>query len=128
MTIRYLGIDWGEKRIGLSLGDSETRIATPFKTVNNIKEILTFIKAEEIAEIVLGKPLSIANRQFPMSEQFENFYNKLKETVKIPINLVDERFTSKEADSLSGGRKIKTRRDQVAAMLILQAYFDKLRI
>lgn len=123
---KYLGIDWGEKRIGLALGDSETKIATPFKTVAGIDELLELIKEEEIEVVVLGKPVSILNSEFPISEKFKNFLNELKENLNIPIELVDERLSSKAADALEGSKKTKASRDEIAAMLILQSYLDKL--
>lgn len=57
--VKYLGIDWGEKRIGLSLGDSENKIAIPFKVVIEIDEILSAVKEEDIDEIIIGEPLAM---------------------------------------------------------------------
>jgi len=53
---RYLGIDWGEKRIGLALADSETSLALPLTTVSGLAGVLAAIKEEGIDEIVLGSP------------------------------------------------------------------------
>ncbi|MBU0897878.1 Holliday junction resolvase RuvX, partial [Patescibacteria group bacterium] len=58
---KYLGIDWGEKRIGLAIGDSETKIALPFKTVENIEAVLQVINDEKIDAVIIGEPLSIIN-------------------------------------------------------------------
>ena len=121
---KYLGIDWGEKRIGLALGDSETNIAMPYKTVKNIDEIRKIIKQENIETIVIGKPLSIANSQFPISREFNKFITDFKKYIKIPIKLFDERLSSKAADKLTGGKKAKAGRDELAAMIILQSYLD----
>lgn len=121
-----MGIDWGEKRIGLALANSETKIATPFKIVADIREILEVIEEEGIDLAVVGKPYQISNFQFPISGQFEKFINELKKSAKISIELVDERLTSKAADALPGGKKTKASRDEVAAMLILQSYLDRL--
>ena len=123
--IRYLGIDWGTVRIGLALGDSETKIATPFKTVKNLAEVLETIRAEEVSLVIIGQPFSIVDKNFSISNGFSNFVNELKEKIKIPIELVDERLTSKNADALTGNRKGDAGRDEVAAMLILQSYLDK---
>lgn len=123
--IRYLGIDWGTVRIGLALGDGETKIATPFKTVKNLAEVLEIIKAEEIGSIVIGQPFSLVDKTFSINNEFGNFVSQLKEKVKMPIELVDERLTSKNADALTGNRKGDSGRDEIAAMLILQSYFDK---
>jgi len=121
---KYLGIDWGEKRIGLALGDDETKIASPFMIVSDIKEIMKVVEKEQVDIIVLGIPYQISNIQYPISKKFENFKKLLQDRLKIQIKLVDERLTSKAADSLPGGKKTKAARDAVAAMIILQSYFD----
>ncbi|MCG2700876.1 Holliday junction resolvase RuvX [Candidatus Parcubacteria bacterium] len=120
---KYLGIDWGEKRIGLALGDSETKIATPFNVAGSIKEIIKIIKEEKIDAIILGKPVKMSGNE-KLSDEFIKFIDLLKDELIIPIKLVDERLSSKAADALVGDRKTKAPRDSVAAMLILQSYLD----
>ncbi len=123
-TKRYLGIDWGLSRIGLALGDDETKISTPFKVVSNIKDILKTIKEEEIDIIVLGSPLKMSGAD-DLNNNFLKFKNNLEKKIDIPIEFIDERLTSKAADALSGDKKNKASRDALAAMIILQSYFDK---
>ncbi|MBU4346967.1 Holliday junction resolvase RuvX [Candidatus Parcubacteria bacterium] len=123
--MRYLGIDWGEKRIGLALGDSETKIATPFKVVGGINEIIKTIKDDEIGMVVVGAPLKMRNAKLKMQDEFLEFLNSLKKKINIPIKTIDERLTSKAADALIGGKKVKASRDAIAAMLILQNYLDR---
>ncbi len=125
INIKYLGIDWGEKRIGLALADSETKIATPFKTVSLADEIIELIKAEEIDQLILGKPYQVSSIEYHVSSKFNDFLDELKSKVIIPIELVDERLSSKAADALPGDKKTKSGRDEIAAMLILQSYLDK---
>jgi putative Holliday junction resolvase len=122
--LKYLGIDWGEKRIGLALGDDETKIASPFKVVNNMDEILPIIKKESIDAVVLGVPYQITNYKLPISDNFESFKKLLNDKLNIPISYIDERLTSKAADALIGDKKTKAPRDSVSAMIILQSYFD----
>ncbi|MEK7557586.1 MAG: Holliday junction resolvase RuvX [Patescibacteria group bacterium] len=120
---KYLGIDWGEKRIGLAVGDSETKIAIPFKTVKNIEEVLQVIVDEEINIIIVGKPLSIVNYKLQITnEKYNKFIKDLKDKSNLQIELIDERLSSKAADALIGDKKVKAKRDEVAAMLILQLY------
>ncbi len=123
--IKYLGIDWGKARLGLALADSETKIATPFKVVKDLNEIMEAIKDEEIDVVVVGKPYQISNIDYPISIQFINFISILKKKANLPIKLVDERLSSKAADQLAGNKKTKASRDAVAAMLILQSYLDR---
>jgi putative Holliday junction resolvase len=128
--IKYLGVDWGEKRIGLALGDSETKIASPFKVVGNIDEVVKIIKDEDIDIVVIGKPISITNPEHSglqiANKEYNNFIGKFKKQLNIPIEFIDERLTSKAADALCGDKKTKAARDAIAAMLILQAYLDDL--
>lgn len=122
---KYLGVDWGGARIGLALGDSEVKLASPFKTVGSLEELFDIIKDEEIDVIVLGKPVKMSGQSEDLTEEFENFLEDLQEEIKIPIELIDERLSSQAADSLVGDKKTKAQRDEVAAMLILQSYLDK---
>ena len=123
--IKYLGIDWGEKRIGLALGDNETGIVTPFKVVSGINEIVEVINDENIDVVVIGKPVSINYELRIMNIEFNNFVDKLNKRAGIPIEFFDERLSSKAADALEGDKKTKASRDAVAAMIILQSYLDK---
>ena len=123
--IKYLGIDWGEARTGLALGDSAGKTATPFKTVSQINEIIAIIQDEEINEIVIGEPQSL-NREGNIQAPYIEFLKKLTDNAGLPVHQIDERLTSKAADSLPGGRKDKAGRDSIAAMLILQSYLDRL--
>lgn len=123
--IKYLGIDWGEKRIGLAIGDSETRIVVPFKVVNNIDEIIKIVKKESIAVIIVGKPLKMRDNKYELHDKFLTFIKELRASMSIPIKTIDERLSSKAADALIGDKKTKAARDAVAAMLILQNYLDK---
>lgn len=124
--IKYLGIDWGEARIGLALGDSEIKIATPLTTVSSLLDVLNVINEEKIDTAVLGIPFQTANSGFPLSIQFNNFFDELKSKIKVPIETIDERLSSKAADALEGNKKTKAGRDEIAAMLILQNYLDRL--
>ena len=60
---KYLGVDWGEKRIGLALGDSLLKIATPFKTVGDPARLLEVVEEEGIDILVVGKPLKLLEEE-----------------------------------------------------------------
>ena len=126
MRKKYLGVDWGEARIGLALADGETKIATPFKTAASVEDVARVVEEEEIDVVVVGRPSQISNFQFPISKQFKNFLNELKSKINIPVELIDERLSSKAADALAGNKKTKANRDEIAAMIILQTYLDKI--
>ena len=120
----YLGVDWGSKRIGLALGDSETKMATPFKTVGSLNELVALAKEEMVDVIILGKPIKMRGEGEGIAPVFTRFAEELQEHLpEVKIELVDERLSSKAADALPGG-KLKASRDEVAAMLLLQGFLD----
>lgn len=123
--MKYLGIDWGEARIGLAIGDDEVKIASPYSVVSAPEEIIGIIKEEEIDCLVIGKPVSLVDPNFPVSKKFEKFVNYLKENTEAGIEFLDERLSSKAADALAGDKKTKASRDEIAAMLILQQFLDQ---
>ncbi len=123
----YLGVDWGAKRIGLSLGDSETKMATPFKTVSGLHDLVETVNEENADVLVIGQPIKMRGIKEGLAPEYLEFIDELKD--KLPgkeIVLVDERLSSKAADALPGGA-LKASRDEVAAMIILQSYLDALK-
>ncbi len=126
MDINYLGVDWGEKRIGLSLADSENRIATPFKTIKNISELVKIILEEDINSVVIGLPKKMSTGTIENSN-FSKFIKILRTRLvdkNISLEFIDERLSSVQADTLKV-KEVKYERDSVSAMIILQSYLDK---
>lgn len=124
-TKKYLGIDWGEKRIGLALGDAENKVATPFKLAKNISDLVKIIKEEKVDTLIIGLPRKMSGED-TINPKFNSFLKILKEKIldlNLEIFLVDERLSSIQADTLKSG-KLKQQRDSVSAMIILQNYFD----
>ena len=126
--MKYLGIDYGTKRIGLSIGSSETKIALVFGTVKNTDEVADVVRGEDIDVVVAGAPYSVANVAHELPEAFTKFINELRGKLPggVAVELADERLSSKYADSLSGNAKAKAGRDEIAAVAILQGYLDKM--
>jgi len=116
-----LGIDWGEARIGLALGNSAVKIASPLGMAKNIEEIKIIVTKEKIERLVVGEPVNEK-----MNDNFLKFIEDLKASINLPLDLVDERFSSQAADSLDRNARKEGNRDAMAAMVILQSYFDKL--
>lgn len=121
---KYLGIDWGEKRIGLATADSEVNLALPLKTVGSLAEVLSVIKEEEIDVVVMGTPKKMSG-EVADNPAWRNFLGQLKDRGGRRVELVDERLTSLAADSLEGSEAEKAERDEIAATLILQDYLDR---
>lgn len=126
MIINYLGVDWGEKRIGLALADSENKIATPFKTIKNISELVKIILEEDINSVVIGLPKKMSTGIIENSN-FSKFIKILRTRLvdkNISLEFMDERLSSVQADTLKV-KEFKYERDSISAMIILQSYLDK---
>ena len=124
--MRYLGIDYGSKRVGLALSDEEGRIAFPYRTVPNTKtlldEIAAVIKQEGAGRIVVGLPVPFSGGESEQTREVKKFIEKLKESSGAPVDTENEVLTTKMA-----GRSGLAREhiDKAAAAIILQSYLDK---
>mgnify|MGYP001235304202 CR=1 FL=1 len=133
---KILAIDFGQKRIGLAMGDSESNIATPLKTIknngyeNNSLEIAEIVKEWQVNLIVLGKPEIYLDQK--INKQIENFGKILRKNLDIDIVFYNEDYSSNYAQAdlalqMKAGRKKKVNReeiDRIAATIILQSYFE----
>lgn len=130
-----LGVDFGEKRIGLAIAINS--LAEPLVIVevkdqaSVIERILETCQQEKIKEIVVGLPLNSEGRVGPSAKKAKNFGQKLGQETGLKIIFWDECLTSKEALSkmIEAGRRQKKRRqlDDVSAAIILQEYLDSRR-
>ena len=130
---KAVGVDYGTKRIGISISDSSQIIATALCAIEN-KNIFSFLKdlleKEEVDTIVIGEAKNLDNTETDSSKQIYQFVEKLKNQFpKILIKTIDERFTSKIAfqSIIDSGIKKKKRKnksliDKVSATIILQDY------
>ncbi len=126
--MKYLAIDYGEKKIGLAT--AETSIASPFKVIENNSDLMTnisqIIQNEKIDKIVIGLPEGLQGNKSKQYQSVLRFIDKLKNEIDIEIITQDEKLTSSLAQTLLKGLKNKKADDDVAAMLILQSYLDEL--
>ena len=132
---KAVGIDYGTKRIGISISDSSQIIATSLCAIEN-KNIFSFLKEllekEEVDTIVIGEAKNLDTTETDSSKQIYQFVEKLKNQFpKILIKTIDERFTSKIAfqSIIDSGvkkrkRKNKSLIDKVSATIILQDYLS----
>ena len=132
---RILAIDYGGKRTGIAVSDPLKIIATGLQTVqtNDIfKFLIEYCKNEDVEMFVIGESKNLDNSKSQIANEIEQFAMKLKNIFpKIPINWIDERFTSKIAKQsmiMSGMKKSKRRKkeivDEISATLILQSYMN----
>lgn len=128
--MKLLGIDYGDKKIGLAIADLETKIATPYKILTNqgdyLAKISEICQGEEIEKIIVGLPLTLKSSTSKQTKKVLDFIDKLKKTIYLPIIEQDERLSSGYAKELLKEMKVKHLDDDVAAMIILQSYLDQL--
>ena len=133
---KYIGIDYGKKRTGISISDYDKIISFPLETVETTN-LLNFLKdltkKEKIEKIIIGKPLKLNNKIHALENEIVDFIESINRTFpNISIHRVDERFTSKISNKilnqLETKKKIrmdKTIIDKISASLILESYLIK---
>lgn len=134
---KVVGIDFGEKRIGIALSDDKQNIALPFKTIETeTKPRLTAEKLKKtlasykLKKLVIGLPLHLDGKESPMSIKVRDFAKILEEVFHLPVDFMDERLTSsyieKEMKGMDASRKTRAKNvDQLSATLLLQTYLDR---
>jgi len=136
---RILAIDYGKKRAGLAVTDPMKMIANGLETVhpNSLLQYLKeYCRREPVELFVVGYPRQMNNADSEAVEYIKPFIKKLDQTFPdIPVELEDERFTSKmaQASMIQGGMKKKQRQDKsnidrISATIILQSYLERKNI
>jgi len=131
-NMRVLGIDYGTKRIGVAIGDSEAKVAVPLATLemknvklkmqNVVSEIVRIMKEEDIELVVMGQ-----GGKGSMEAKVREFAQRLRKFV--PVEIVDEHFTTVQVErAMKGYGKARKGidKDAAAAALILQGWLDRL--
>ena len=145
-----LAVDYGRARIGLALADSETRMAQPLSTLERInrnedmRRLRELVSEHNVKQIVVGLPLRLDGTRGEMAEETERFAQRVRKQIGVPVEMVDERLTSWEAErlleevqgrfihheKLTGSKKPKNVKakmtvDAMAAAFILKEYLDR---
>jgi putative Holliday junction resolvase len=138
---RTLAIDFGERRIGLAVSDPTGMLAQPLPALLRrrgkrppVQAILDLMAEYDVSSAVVGLPLSLEGDDTDWTAEVRQFARQLAERAGIDVFLVDERMTSVAAERVvrslglpRGERERKDRVDTAAAMLILQAFLDRVR-
>jgi putative holliday junction resolvase len=136
-TTKYIGIDYGKKRTGISISDFNKVISFPLDTIET-KNLIFYLKDlivnEKIEKVVIGKPLKLNNELHELEIDIIQFIKSIKSIFpKIIIERIDERFTSKISSLIirqSGinrkSRMNKSIIDKISASLILESYLIKM--
>jgi putative Holliday junction resolvase len=136
---RVLGIDFGERRVGLAVSDPSATIAQPLPTLQRragkrppVAAITEIIQQNDVGEIVIGLPIDLAGEETDWTRSVREFGAKLQERAGIPVAFLDERMTSVQAERAvrsiglkRSEREQKHRVDAAAAVILLQTYLDR---
>ena len=136
--MRYLGIDYGSKRVGLSLSDEEGMMAFPYKIIPNNLELIDSIHnicgQEEVSALVLGESTDLSGAPNKIMGSIEEFKRNLEIELELPVYFEKEFMTTIEArgrmrKEVNNAKKVTKEKqiqaDASAAALILQRYLDR---
>ena len=125
---KILGLDYGRSRIGLAIADAETRMAKPLATLERInrnedmRRLRELVREQGVRQIIVGLPLRLDGSHGEMAGEASRFAERIRKQIGVPVEMVDERLTSWEAERLleeQGGRpmaapaRLRTGRDAV---------------
>lgn len=130
--MRVLGLDYGSARTGIAIGDTETRIASPWAVLDMkdkekmLQALGALIKEEQIEQLVLGIPRPLADQQrtTAQAQEIQEFQSAL-ERFGLPVIQENETWSSKLAAHYTHDLEQKGKRDDLAAVAILQSYLDR---
>jgi putative Holliday junction resolvase len=145
-----LGVDYGRARVGLAIADAEARLAQPLVTMERInrnedmRRLRETVREHGVKQIVVGLPLHLDGSHGEMAEEATRFAERIRKQIGLPVEMVDERLTSWEAERLleetqgrvfhkpggSSGKKTQTNPgkvtvDAMAAAVILKEYLER---
>ena len=136
--MKYLGLDLGTRTLGVSISDMTKTIATAYGTIHfeeedyneAISKLSTIVEKEPIEKFILGDPKNMNGTVGPRALVTLEFKKKLEDTFNIPVEIQDERLSTKEASGYMiaadmSRKKRKKKIDSLAANIILQTYLDK---
>jgi len=128
--MKVLAIDYGERRVGLAVGDTDTALALPYGKLERrsdellLEELQKIVDAEEIGTVVVGEPLTLSGGASAQTQACRAFAEFLRHHLDVPVELFDERLTSQRADAAAVGGQTRSR-DELAAMFLLQDYLER---
>jgi putative Holliday junction resolvase len=134
--VRALGIDFGERRIGIAISDPEGRLAVPLTTLTRrddrsaVAEIAAIARREDVGRLVLGEPVGLDGTRGPAAARVRRFGRRLAAKTALPLTFVGEALTSVEAAARLRAAGIDPRRepgriDATAAQIVLQEELDR---
>lgn len=134
---RMLGLDLGERRIGVAISDEMGLIASPLTMIPRkgpvIGDVQRLIGQYGIVRLIVGLPVSLSGREGPQAAAIRDYAEQIRGAIAIPLDYWDERLTTSIAEQhliASGVRRDKRKQqvDAVAASVMLQGYLDRERM
>lgn len=133
--MRVMALDFGERRIGVAISDPTGTLATPHTVIRRRSKVEDFaavarlVTELEAERVVVGLPLSLNGEIGPQARRVMRYTQALKQTLDVPVELFDERYSTVTADELltESGRKRRVPIDAAAAAVILQDYLESQR-
>lgn len=129
---RILGLDPGEKRVGLAVSDPDCKVALGLPTFeagpgrNLVDHLRGILRAYDVQRIVVGHPKTLRGEIGVAARRAAGLARRLRRDLAVEVELWDERFTTAAGERiLRGSRAPKSARDRLAAILILQSYLDR---
>jgi len=135
---RILGVDYGEKRVGLALSDPLGLTAQPLQLLDRETDaqlagnIQALVQKHEVERVIVGLPVGMSGEESSRAKRTRKFITLLRRRVPVPVEKWDERLSTAEADRTLREAQVRPsrrrgRRDVIAAQLILQGYLDRNR-
>lgn len=136
--MKYLGIDYGTKRIGLAVSDESGKFAFPKmiagSDVAGLRDIVNLVESEGVEKIIVGLSLTSSGQRNAVMEDIDAFVEELEKLTGLPVILSDERFSSTAVKAFDWSKPVATPHrsekkpepiDDRAAAIMLQRYLDK---
>ncbi|MDD3520331.1 MAG: Holliday junction resolvase RuvX [Actinomycetota bacterium] len=130
--MKILAIDYGEKNLGIALSDDLGIIAIPFSVEKNNEKfceiLLKIIKEKKVLKIIAGFPINLKGQEGIQAKKVKEYFKELSNKIKMDIELVDERFSSKISENKLKEleKSIDKDIDKYAAAIILENYLNRI--
>ena len=131
--MRILGLDLGERRIGVALSDPSGWLATPLTVLScssrkaELAAIEELVHQHQVERVIVGYPLSLNGRVGPQAQRVQKYVSQIRKRLPVPVILWDERLSTAQAERLihEAGKRVRRERiDAAAAAVILQSYLN----
>lgn len=129
-----MGLDYGTRRIGIAVSDPDGRLAFAVATHTEgrdgsvLEQLRALVAQRGVTEVVVGLPLTADGRETEIAERARRFAGVVAEALALPVHLLDERYSSQQAERILAGRgRPREAVDALAAEIVLQSFLDARR-